>query len=118
MQVSSSGLTLNSAHHGPNLEISKDKLTAQYVGEARHSSDVGVVQATQACPLDQDVRATPQATCSRRRAAGHDQGPPCRPRPAARAPHLSEGAPPPLPTPRRRQPPAAAPAGRFAGLLL
>jgi len=43
-------LEFNTGNHGPGLEICKDKLTLRYVGEARHTNDVGSIQANRPAP--------------------------------------------------------------------
>jgi hypothetical protein len=40
----------NTSTHGPGLEICKEKLTLRYVGDGRHSNDVGAVQANRPVP--------------------------------------------------------------------
>lgn len=40
----------NTSSHGPGLEICKEKLTLRYVGESRHSNDVGAIQANRPVP--------------------------------------------------------------------
>lgn len=42
---------LNTASHGPGLEIFCDKLTVHYKGEGRHATDVGSIQANRPVPL-------------------------------------------------------------------
>ena len=44
-----------SSMHGPNLEISKDRLCVNYSGDARHANDVGSIQANRPVPLNQRV---------------------------------------------------------------
>lgn len=43
-------LGFNTGSHGPGLEVCKEKLTVRYVGEARHSNDVGAIQANRPVP--------------------------------------------------------------------
>jgi hypothetical protein len=44
--------TLNTSNHGHNLDISSDKLVVRYTGDARHSNDVGAIQAATPVPTD------------------------------------------------------------------
>lgn len=43
-------LEFNTNSHGPGLEICKEKLTLRYVGDSRHSNDVGAIQANKPVP--------------------------------------------------------------------
>ena len=43
-------LEFNTSTHGPGLEICKEKLTLRYVGENRHSNDVGAIQTNKPVP--------------------------------------------------------------------
>lgn len=43
----------NTTNYGPGLEISKDKLSIRYVGDARNHNDVGSIQANRSVPSHQ-----------------------------------------------------------------
>ena len=43
---------LNAGSQGYGLEVQRDKLTFTYKAEARHSSDVGAIQADRPAPLN------------------------------------------------------------------
>jgi hypothetical protein len=45
-------LEFNTGSHGPGLEICKEKLTLRYVGESRHSNDVGAIQTNKPVPAN------------------------------------------------------------------